>query len=196
VFTVIDWQTIGLSPTDDVKAVGAEVSAILEDAGLVVASKLLSGYDDKEGEVKGVPKQAIGSRRTGGGAGQDALELVVRLWPLFLDGYVGAMSQDAWEFTKRGVKASLHALFKRHAAKVFIQVADQDTSGLNDDHYYEFDASDAADIDRAVDEMAENELHFDIEERVTSITSIWDAKAKRWRPKEKIKRVRRVKGLG
>jgi hypothetical protein len=145
--------------------------------------------------VHGVPAMAIRGRLRGGAGGgveQVAAQVFVTLWPLAAAGYVGAASADAWVLTKRGIGTAVKRLFGRGVARISIEVADDQAGFPSRDDSFVFDAEDAADVERAVDAMAEQARVRAVVEERTSIEYYWDPEQRGWVPEKKTESTRRM----
>jgi hypothetical protein len=195
---VIGWRFERLTKDLYGKPLTDDIAAVWNDAHMAVVTQPDLHAEDLPSDVHGVPMEVlrtrIGQGRGGAGDIQERfLEIVINLWPLASSGYVGAMSADAWAYTKKGVKAALQGLFHRvRATKVRIDVADDsDDEPFYDDRYvFEPDALD--DIDRALDQLAANVISGGTVVRTTTTTSIWDRKSGAWVPQNRIETVTRV----
>jgi hypothetical protein len=97
---------------------------------------------------------------------------------------VGAISTDAWDYTKKRLAAALKRLLGSKVQKVTIEVADEG-GGLQDDTY-EFVTDDLAHIDRAVDAMAGNVVARGAIEQRRTIEYRWDAANGGWIPVRRV----------
>jgi hypothetical protein len=199
---VVGWYYGRVSPAsgewDEIDEV---IDAAWKEADMAVITQHDVHADSPPPDVHGVPmdvlRARIGQGRGGAGDIQERfLEVVVNLWPLASSGYVGAMSADAWGYTKRGLKVALRRLFERGATKVTINVADDARSDDYHDDSYIFEHDDASDIERAVEQLATGAAASGgIEIRTTTTHSTWDKEAGTWMPQEEIVTLKRITPL-
>lgn len=179
---MIDLQSVRGGEEGDYRQRFTEIKAEWEAAGIIV---LDLGTQLPE-SVMGVPIEAIGGRLRGGGPGEQqlAVQIFTDLWPLVAAGFVGAMSTDAWNYTKKRLASALKRLLGKKADKITIQVADAG-DGLQDDTY-EFDTQLMSDVDAAVEAMVRNVLaRGAIQERRT-VEYRWDARDSAWIPVRRV----------
>jgi hypothetical protein len=181
---MIDLQTVRGGAETEFQRRYAEIKAEWEAAGIIVLDPRTR--EPLPESIMGIPREAIGGRLRGGGGGieQEAIHVFTDLWPLVASGFVGAVSADAWNYTKTRVAAALKRLLGLKVQKITIEVADEG-SGLRDD-MYEFEADDVNDVDRAVDAMVDNVMsRGSVEERRT-IEYRWDATNAAWVPVRRV----------
>jgi hypothetical protein len=181
---VIDLQSIQGGEEGDFQRRFAEVKAEWEAAGIIVLDTW--AREPLPESVMGIPREAIDGRLRGGGGGieQAAIHVFTDLWPLVAAGFVGAISTDAWDYTKKRLAAALKRLLGSKVQKVTIEVADEG-GGLQDDTY-EFVTDDLAHIDRAVDAMAGNVVARGAIEQRRTIEYRWDAANGGWIPVRRV----------
>ncbi|TMC48148.1 MAG: hypothetical protein E6J14_12665 [Chloroflexi bacterium] len=145
---MIDWQMTNVTPTT--QGLGDAIDADFQASGLLVVPRDWRG---DPADLLPVPYIEVVGRRKFGGPGDPTalLHILMNVWPFVAGGLAGAMADDVWGGTKRGLKYILHHVLADKAGSASITIVGRDPEPT-----YEVDRDDLTHLDEAVDALSEH----------------------------------------